>query len=82
MMLRESLMCARGTRGGGWSWPDAWQRHRSLRHRRVRLICRPTRKRGPEPFAAHYVAEWRDISVGTSDLQLERDAQPGQYHYK
>jgi Protein of unknown function (DUF3108) len=37
---------------------------------------------GPEPFAAHYVAEWHDISVGTSDLQLERDSQPGQYHYK
>jgi hypothetical protein len=37
---------------------------------------------GPEPFSAHYVAEWRDISVGTSDLQLERDAQPGQYHYR
>jgi hypothetical protein len=36
----------------------------------------------PQPFAAHYVAEWRDISVGTSDLQLERDSQPGQYHYK
>jgi hypothetical protein len=35
----------------------------------------------PEPFAAHYVAAWRDISVGTSDLQLERDSQPGHYHY-
>jgi hypothetical protein len=37
---------------------------------------------GPEPFAAHYAAEWRDISVGSSDLQLERDSKPGQYHYK
>jgi hypothetical protein len=37
---------------------------------------------GPAPFAAHYVAEWHDISVGTSDLQLERDSQSGQYHYK
>ena len=37
---------------------------------------------GPEPFSAHYVAEWRDIAVGTSDLQLEQDAQPGQYHYQ
>jgi hypothetical protein len=36
---------------------------------------------GIEPFSAHYVAEWRDISVGTSDLQLERDAKSGQYHY-
>jgi hypothetical protein len=37
---------------------------------------------GPEPFSAHYVAEWRDIAVGTSDLQLEQDGQPGQYHYQ
>ncbi len=37
---------------------------------------------GPEPFAAHYVAEWKDISVGTSDLQLEREAQPAHYHYR
>ena len=36
---------------------------------------------GIEPFSAHYVAEWRDISVGTSDLQLERDGKTGQYHY-
>ena len=36
----------------------------------------------PEPFAAHYAAEWKDISVGTSDLQLERDAQAGHYHYR
>jgi Protein of unknown function (DUF3108) len=34
-----------------------------------------------EPFSAHYVAEWRDISVGTSDLKLERDDKTGQYHY-
>lgn len=36
---------------------------------------------GIEPFSAHYVAEWRDISVGTSDLELERDGATGQYHY-
>jgi hypothetical protein len=36
---------------------------------------------GIEPFSAHYVAEWRDISVGTSDLKLERDSKTGQYHY-
>src|SRR5580698_8316826 len=36
---------------------------------------------GIEPFSAHYVAEWRDISVGTSDLKLERDGKTGQYHY-
>jgi hypothetical protein len=35
-----------------------------------------------EPFAAHYVAEWKDISVGVSDLRLVRDAQPGHYVYK
>jgi hypothetical protein len=37
---------------------------------------------GIEPFSAHYVAEWRDISVGVSDLKLEPDSQPGHYHYK
>jgi hypothetical protein len=36
---------------------------------------------GIQPFAGHYVAEWRDIAVGTSDLMLERGEQPGQYHY-
>ena len=36
---------------------------------------------GIEPFSGHYVAEWRDISVGTSDLKLERDGKTGQYHY-
>jgi hypothetical protein len=36
----------------------------------------------PRPFAAHYVAEWRDISVGTSDLELQRGTVPGQYHYQ
>jgi hypothetical protein len=36
---------------------------------------------GIGPFSAHYVAEWRDISVGTSDLKLERDGKTGQYHY-
>jgi hypothetical protein len=37
---------------------------------------------GIEPFSAHYVAEWRDISVGVSDLKLERDSLPGHYHYR
>lgn len=36
---------------------------------------------GIEPFAAHYVAEWKDIAVGTSDLALERGTEPGSYHY-
>jgi len=34
------------------------------------------------PFSSHYVAEWRDISVGVSDLELRRDTQPGHYVYK
>ncbi len=38
--------------------------------------------RGLEPFSAQYVAEWRDITVGTSDLELERGARPGRYHYR
>ncbi len=37
---------------------------------------------GIAPFSAHYVAEWKNITVGTSDLKLERGAQPGQYVYK
>lgn len=37
---------------------------------------------GIEPFSAHYVAEWKGITVGTSDLQLRHDAQPGHYLYK
>ncbi len=37
---------------------------------------------GIAPFTAHYVAEWKNITVGTSDLKLERGAQPGQYVYK
>jgi Protein of unknown function (DUF3108) len=37
---------------------------------------------GIASFSAHYVAEWKNITVGTSDLQLMRDAQPGHYIYK
>jgi Protein of unknown function (DUF3108) len=36
---------------------------------------------GIQAFSAHYVAEWRDIAVGTSDLKLKRDSGTGQYHY-
>jgi Protein of unknown function (DUF3108) len=36
---------------------------------------------GIEPFSGHYVAEWKDITVGTSDLKLEREALPNRYHY-
>jgi hypothetical protein len=35
-----------------------------------------------EPFSSHYVAEWKDISVGVSDLELRRDTQAGHYVYK
>ena len=36
---------------------------------------------GIAPFSAHYVAEWKGITVGSSDLQLERDG-PDRYLYK
>ena len=35
----------------------------------------------PAPFAAHYEANWKSINVGTSDLKLERGAEPGSYLY-
>ena len=81
---RESLMCAGGTRG---RWVGAWPACLAA----ASLAAAPARSTdmpadpadaGPEPFSAHYMAEWRDIRVGTSDLELERDAQPGHYHYK
>jgi hypothetical protein len=34
-----------------------------------------------EPFAAHYTAEWKSISVGTSDIELKSDGAPGRYLY-
>jgi hypothetical protein len=37
---------------------------------------------GIAPFSAHYVAEWKNITVGSSDLELKRDAEPGHYIYK
>jgi uncharacterized protein DUF3108 len=33
------------------------------------------------PFSARYIAEWKGITVGTSDLKLEHGAQPGEYIY-
>jgi hypothetical protein len=36
---------------------------------------------GITPFFAHYVAEWKGITVGTSDLQLQQDG-PDHYLYK
>jgi hypothetical protein len=34
------------------------------------------------PFTARYVAEWRNITVGTSELELKPDTDPGHYLYK
>jgi hypothetical protein len=33
------------------------------------------------PFAAHYQADWKTLNVGTSDLELKEDTEPGQYIY-
>jgi hypothetical protein len=33
------------------------------------------------PFSAHYQADWKGISVGTSDLDLEQDTEPQHYVY-
>src|ERR1700685_3700330 len=36
---------------------------------------------GIAPFSAHYEADWKGISIGTSDLELKQDAAPGHYVY-
>jgi Protein of unknown function (DUF3108) len=36
---------------------------------------------GVAPFSAHYTADWKTINVGTSDLDLKQDAEPGRYVY-
>jgi hypothetical protein len=36
---------------------------------------------GIAPFIAHYQADWKGISVGTSDIKLTQGAEPGQYLY-
>jgi hypothetical protein len=36
---------------------------------------------GIAPFSAHYQADWKSINVGTSDLELKQDAEPGHYLY-
>jgi hypothetical protein len=33
------------------------------------------------PFSAHYQADWNGINVGTSDLDLKPDTEPGRYVY-
>jgi hypothetical protein len=36
---------------------------------------------GLAPFVAHYQADWKGISVGTSDIQLAQGPEPGHYLY-
>lgn len=36
---------------------------------------------GIAPFSAHYLADWKSINVGTSDLELKQDAEPGHFIY-
>ena len=36
---------------------------------------------GIAPFSAHYQADWKTINVGTSDLELKQDTEPGHYLY-
>ncbi len=41
----------------------------------------PDTAAGIAPFAAHFVAQWKDINVGTSDLELTREPGRDQYVY-
>jgi Protein of unknown function (DUF3108) len=43
--------------------------------------AQPTDDAGIAPFAAHFQADWKGISVGTSDIQLAPDSEPGRYVY-
>jgi Protein of unknown function (DUF3108) len=36
---------------------------------------------GIAPFSVHYSADWKSINVGTSDIELKPDGQPGHYVY-
>jgi hypothetical protein len=36
---------------------------------------------GIAPFSARYQADWKGINVGTSDLELKQDTEPGHYLY-
>jgi hypothetical protein len=36
---------------------------------------------GLAPFSAHYQADWKTITIGTSDLEFKQDAEPGHYVY-
>jgi hypothetical protein len=41
----------------------------------------PAAENAIAPFVAHYLADWKTINVGTSDLELKPDTQPGRYVY-
>lgn len=41
----------------------------------------PPADAGIAPFIAHYQADWKGISVGTSDIKLEQGTAPGHYLY-
>lgn len=34
-----------------------------------------------EAFTAHYEADWKTINIGTSDLELKQDSEPGHFIY-
>jgi hypothetical protein len=36
---------------------------------------------GIAPFSAHYQADWKTVNVGTSELELKQDTEPGRYLY-
>jgi hypothetical protein len=36
---------------------------------------------GIAPFSAHYLADWKGMNIGTSDLELKEDTEPGHYVY-
>jgi hypothetical protein len=36
---------------------------------------------GIAPFSAHYQADWKTVNVGTSELELKQDTEPGHYLY-
>jgi hypothetical protein len=36
---------------------------------------------GIAPFIAHYQADWKGISIGTSEIQLTKSDEPGRYQY-
>jgi hypothetical protein len=41
----------------------------------------PAAVSGIAPFSAHYLADWKSINVGTSELALAPDGEPGHYLY-